>query len=60
MNKDIMKQCIFKTELDRVSNNKCPFCDLEIKSDSFKDLISKKEYKISGMCQKCQDEIFER
>lgn len=24
----------------------------------FKDLLSKKEYKISGMCQKCQDKFF--
>ena len=24
----------------------------------FKDKISKKEYSISGMCQKCQDSVF--
>jgi len=25
---------------------------------SFRDAISKKEYTISGLCQKCQDSIF--
>ena len=25
----------------------------------FKDALSEKEYKISGMCQKCQDDTFE-
>ena len=24
----------------------------------FKDEISQREYRISGMCQKCQDEVF--
>lgn len=36
--------------------NTCSMCDgpaLE-----FKDELSKKEYKISAMCQKCQDEFF--
>ena len=27
-------------------------------ADNFKDPISVKEYKISGMCQTCQDQIF--
>ncbi len=26
----------------------------------FNDAISEREYKISGMCQKCQDEHFEK
>ena len=25
----------------------------------FKDLLSQKEYTISGLCQKCQDEVFQ-
>lgn len=24
----------------------------------FRDIISKKEYTISGLCQKCQDDVF--
>lgn len=27
-------------------------------ASAFKDELSRKEYTISGMCQKCQDEIF--
>lgn len=36
----------------------CPFCVKEIKEEDFTDELSKKEYSISGTCQKCQDEIF--
>ena len=34
----------------------CPICKEEIKG--FRDPRSIKEYKISGMCQKCQDKTF--
>ena len=38
---------------------KCPWCGKEIDIDSFKDQLSVKEFQISGLCQKCQDEFFE-
>lgn len=41
-----------------IDNDKCPHCEKDIKEEEFKDELSKKEYSISGMCQKCQDEIF--
>jgi len=34
----------------------CVSCGEEIKG--FRDKLSVKEYRISGLCQKCQDEIF--
>ena len=34
----------------------CPICNKEIKG--FRDPRSIKEYKISGLCQECQDETF--
>jgi hypothetical protein len=35
------------------------FCKTDIiTEDSFRDDLSIKEYKISGMCQKCQDDFF--
>lgn len=34
----------------------CSICGKEIKG--FKDPLSIKEYKISGMCQECQDSTF--
>jgi len=36
----------------------CPFCHKPIKMEDFKDKLSVKEYGISGMCQKCQDDTF--
>lgn len=48
-----------KTCNDRIEDGKCPFCgksiDVEIE---FRDQLSKREFEISGLCQKCQDEIF--
>jgi len=38
---------------------KCPTCPREFDSSSeFRDNLSKEEYKISGMCQFCQDKVF--
>ena len=40
-----------------IENSKCVFCDADVNEESFKDELSKKEYTISGMCQKCQDKV---
>ena len=40
-----------------IKNNTCAFCvepNLE-----FRNAISVQEYRISGLCQNCQDEVFE-
>ena len=36
----------------------CVCCHNEIKDEDFRDDISRKEYDISGLCQKCQDDTF--
>ena len=36
----------------------CVFCGKPIKMEDFKDQLSIKEYEISGLCQKCQDDTF--
>jgi len=36
----------------------CVFCGKPIKMEDFKDPLSIKEYEISGLCQKCQDDTF--
>ena len=36
----------------------CPFCKQKIDEKEFVDDISRREYEISGLCQKCQDEFF--
>ena len=39
-----------------IAEGKCPLCKSEI--GEFRDALSKKEFSISGMCQKCQDDAF--
>lgn len=36
----------------------CPLCEKPVTTEEFKNEISKKEFQISGMCQKCQDNFF--
>lgn len=48
------------TGIDRVANisgDVCSLCNKEARK--FKDPESEREYKISGMCQQCQDNFFE-
>ena len=37
----------------------CPFCRKEIRIPDFKGPTAWKEYKMSGLCQKCQDAFFD-
>ena len=57
MNRDIMIQAGFSKEVARVDAGLCPTCDEEV--GPFKDDLSRKEYGISGMCQPCQDMMFD-
>jgi len=39
--------------------NTCPFCGKEVDPDiEFRDELSRQEFHISELCQKCQDEVF--
>jgi len=58
MNKDIMKQAGFGNYVKQVEAGNCPTCEKPIDKTAFKDDLSLKEFRISGMCQACQDEIF--
>lgn len=42
--------------LDAVAKGDCPTCGKKI--GKFRDALSEKEFKISKMCQDCQDEVF--
>lgn len=42
-----------------IKKDVCVICHNPVDEDSFRDALSLKEYKISGMCQDCQDKIFE-
>lgn len=59
MNEFIMSLCGFGKEMQDVRDGKCPSCKKDINEEDFKDHLSRKEYKISGMCQECQDDFFE-
>lgn len=58
MNKDIMRAAGFGDHVDLVEQGKCPFCGKVISLADFRDPLSVKEFHISGLCQKCQDEMF--
>lgn len=53
-----MRALGFSDQVDSVEQNKCPFCKQPIRMEDFRDALSKREYQISGLCQKCQDEMF--
>ena len=51
---------MFPDAADAVIRGECIPCgSTEIRDCDFRDEISKREYSISGMCQTCQDEIFQ-
>lgn len=49
---------VFPEAKEAVEENKCPLCKETIRLLDFRDESSCREYAISGMCQKCQDEVF--
>ncbi len=52
-----MNKTIMEKELVVVEKGVCPTCGGPI--TGFKDPLSVKEYHISGMCQSCQDSVFD-
>jgi hypothetical protein len=57
MNKEIMK-ALFPEEFSRVESGRCPFCNGEVNENDFRDDKSLSEFRISGICQECQDKTF--
>lgn len=47
------KKCVSKDIV-----NVCWYCGEIVNDNSFRDNLSKKEFQISGLCQKCQDIVF--
>ena len=47
----------FRAEINKIKKNReCAFCSYP--NFKFRDELSRKEYKISALCQHCQDEMF--
>ena len=44
---------------EAINERVCVFCAKPVTLDSFKDELSLKEYHIGGMCQECQDKVYE-
>lgn len=59
MNKEIMRKLGFGADVEDVEQGRCPTCKNPIDGTTFRDEISLKEFRISGMCQKCQDGFFD-
>lgn len=49
---------LFPEKVKLVQESKCTTCKRPIKEEDFRDVLSKKEYTVSGICQKCQDKVF--
>ncbi|MFA5306041.1 MAG: hypothetical protein WC365_01190 [Candidatus Babeliales bacterium] len=45
-----------KFELRR--EGKCPRCEQFVDVNSFRDELSRREFRIAGYCQTCQDKIY--
>ena len=58
MNTGIMIAVGMLDKVELVAQKKCPFCQKEVHLNSFRNELSRKEYGISGICQKCQDDFF--
>ena len=58
MNKAIMRKMGFTKAVERVELGKCPFCGKTVKMEEFDDELSKREFKLSGLCQSCQNKTF--
>ena len=48
----------FSEEMKRIEGGLCPFCGEPVEREGLRDKVSKLEFDISGLCQKCQDKEF--
>lgn len=53
---DVIEALTGKSRTDTIEADVCVLCGGN--AWTFKDELSKKEYSISGMCQRCQDKTF--
>lgn len=58
LNRRLVIDAGFEEEVKSVEEGICPFCKAFIEYNEFSDNVSKKEYGISGLCQKCQNGFF--
>ena len=47
-----------KSKTDAENEKVCVFCHKPVEIKDFRNEISTREYRISGICKKCQDDVF--
>ncbi|RLC87858.1 MAG: hypothetical protein DRJ03_04740 [Chloroflexi bacterium] len=57
MNRSILTE-LFPELLGKVDAGLCPICEKAVTIGDLRDRISRAEFKISGLCQGCQDKTF--
>jgi len=55
---NVSKNLFGREREESIRKNICVMCGNIVDENNFKDELSLKEFKISGMCQECQDKIF--
>ena len=54
------KKAFGKSQTEAKEQKICVSCHNKVKMEDFRDELSRKEYDISGLCNKCQDDTFGR
>lgn len=52
------KKSFGRTEKEAREKGICVCCGNPIDVENFRNILSREEYEISGLCQKCQDDTF--
>ena len=52
------KKAFGRSQTEAKEKKICVYCGNPINMEDFRDQLSIKEYEISGLCQKCQDDTF--
>ena len=54
------KKCFGRSQTEAKEKEICVYCGKKIIMEDFRDDLSRNEYMISRLCQKCQDDTFGR
>lgn len=55
---DAIRDALGIDRVKAITSDVCAICHQPAPPTSFKDDLSRHEYRISGLCQVCQDEVF--
>lgn len=55
---NLIKEVLGINRVESIQSDKCVFGEPPHDATTFRNEISRREYRISGICQSCQDAIF--